>query len=214
MQALQRLLLNPTRSCTGTMSAQRSASSKRRRIGRIGLVALDVGSHVARRQQPHPRRRARSTSAPSGVPEPQASITTKADLAIAETSARTARDSAGERSDDSPMLDQPTAEPQKTFFASLTATVVAFISASFRSVALTPTPHEASWHDARRKQIGRSPSHHSSGPAEENMDAPKHFEVMEGYCCYRLSGHGPLAEAAARSLRPSLFAGNKGCTIY
>jgi hypothetical protein len=30
------------------------------------------------------------------------------------------------------------------------------------------------------------------------MEAPRHFEVMEGYCCYRLSGHGPLAEAAGK----------------
>jgi hypothetical protein len=30
------------------------------------------------------------------------------------------------------------------------------------------------------------------------MEAPEHFEVMEGYCCYRLSGHGPLAEAAGK----------------
>jgi hypothetical protein len=34
--------------------------------------------------------------------------------------------------------------------------------------------------------------------SKENMEAPEHFEVMEGYGCYRLSGHGPLAEAAAK----------------
>ena len=30
------------------------------------------------------------------------------------------------------------------------------------------------------------------------MIAPEHFEVMEGYCCYRLTGQGPLAEAAGK----------------
>ena len=30
------------------------------------------------------------------------------------------------------------------------------------------------------------------------MKAPEHFEVMEGYGCYRLSGQGPLAEAASK----------------
>ena len=30
------------------------------------------------------------------------------------------------------------------------------------------------------------------------MNAPEHFEVMEGYCCYRLSGHGRLVEAASK----------------
>ena len=33
---------------------------------------------------------------------------------------------------------------------------------------------------------------------QEKMTAPEHFEVMEGYCCYRLSGQGPLAEAAGK----------------
>ena len=30
----------------------------------------------------------------------------------------------------------------------------------------------------------------------KSMKAPEHFEVMDGYCCYRLRGHGPLADAA------------------
>ena len=38
------------------------------------------------------------------------------------------------------------------------------------------------------------------------MEAPKHFEVMEGYCCYRLSGHGPLAEAAGKVIGAITFA--------
>jgi hypothetical protein len=37
------------------------------------------------------------------------------------------------------------------------------------------------------------------------MEAPEHFEVMEGYGCYRLSGHGPLAEAAARVIEVITF---------
>ena len=37
------------------------------------------------------------------------------------------------------------------------------------------------------------------------MDAPKHFEVMDGYCCYRLSGHGPLAEAASKVIEAITF---------
>jgi hypothetical protein len=42
--------------------------------------------------------------------------------------------------------------------------------------------------------------------AEETMEAPGHFEVMEGYCCYRLSGHGPLAEAAGKVIEAITFA--------
>ena len=30
------------------------------------------------------------------------------------------------------------------------------------------------------------------------MKVPEHFQVMEGYCCYRLAGRGPLAEAASK----------------
>ena len=42
------------------------------------------------------------------------------------------------------------------------------------------------------------------------MEAPKHFEVMEGYCCYRLSGHGPLAEAAGKVIEAITFAREQG----
>jgi hypothetical protein len=42
--------------------------------------------------------------------------------------------------------------------------------------------------------------------AEDNMEAPKHFEVMEGYSRYRLSGHGPLAEAAGKVIEAITFA--------
>jgi hypothetical protein len=37
------------------------------------------------------------------------------------------------------------------------------------------------------------------------MKAPEHFEVMEGYCCYRLSGHGSLAEAASKVIEVITF---------
>src|SRR4030095_9673576 len=37
------------------------------------------------------------------------------------------------------------------------------------------------------------------------MKAPNGFEVMEGYCCYRLSGHGPLAEAAGKVIEAITF---------
>jgi hypothetical protein len=37
------------------------------------------------------------------------------------------------------------------------------------------------------------------------MEAPEHFEVMEGYCCYRLSGHGPLAQAAGKVIEVITF---------
>ncbi|OAI56787.1 hypothetical protein AYO49_03600 [Verrucomicrobiaceae bacterium SCGC AG-212-N21] len=42
------------------------------------------------------------------------------------------------------------------------------------------------------------------------MKAPEHFEVKEGYCCYRLSGHGPLAEAASKVIEAIIFAREQG----
>ena len=42
------------------------------------------------------------------------------------------------------------------------------------------------------------------------MKAPEHFEVMEGYCCYRLSGHGPLAEAAKLVMEAISFCREQG----
>jgi hypothetical protein len=42
------------------------------------------------------------------------------------------------------------------------------------------------------------------------MKAPEHFEVMEGYCCYRLSGHGPLAEAAGKVIEAITFSREQG----
>ena len=37
------------------------------------------------------------------------------------------------------------------------------------------------------------------------MKAPEHFEVMDGYCCYRLQGHGPLEEAAGKVIEVITF---------
>ena len=42
------------------------------------------------------------------------------------------------------------------------------------------------------------------------MKAPEHFEVMEGYCCYRLSGHGRLAEAATKVIEVITFTREQG----
>jgi len=42
------------------------------------------------------------------------------------------------------------------------------------------------------------------------MKAPDHFEVMEGYCCYRLSGHGPLAEAAGKVIEAIIYCREQG----
>ena len=42
------------------------------------------------------------------------------------------------------------------------------------------------------------------------MKAPEHFEVLEGYCCYRLSGHGRLAEAASKVIEVIAFSREQG----
>ena len=42
------------------------------------------------------------------------------------------------------------------------------------------------------------------------MKAPEHFEVMEGYCCYRLTGRGPLAEAANKVIEVITFSREQG----
>jgi len=38
------------------------------------------------------------------------------------------------------------------------------------------------------------------------MKAPEHFEVTDGFSCYRLSGHGPLAEAAGKVIEAITYA--------
>jgi hypothetical protein len=48
------------------------------------------------------------------------------------------------------------------------------------------------------------------GIRTEKMKSPKHFEVMEGYCCYRLSGHGRLAEAASKVIEVITFSREQG----
>jgi len=42
------------------------------------------------------------------------------------------------------------------------------------------------------------------------MEAPKDFEVIEGYCCFRLSGDGPLAEAAGKVIEAITFCREQG----
>jgi hypothetical protein len=42
------------------------------------------------------------------------------------------------------------------------------------------------------------------------MKAPEHFEVMPDYCCYRLSGHGSLAEAAGKVIEIISYAREQG----
>jgi hypothetical protein len=51
----------------------------------------------------------------------------------------------------------------------------------------------------------RSDERRWAAAAQENMKAPEHFEVMEGYCCYRLSGQGSLAEAASKVIEAITF---------
>jgi hypothetical protein len=42
------------------------------------------------------------------------------------------------------------------------------------------------------------------------MKAPEHFEVMDGYCCYRPSGHGHFAEAASKIIEVITFSRDQG----
>jgi hypothetical protein len=42
------------------------------------------------------------------------------------------------------------------------------------------------------------------------MNVPEHFEVMEGYCCYRMSGHGRLAVAAGKVIEVLTYAREQG----
>ena len=44
----------------------------------------------------------------------------------------------------------------------------------------------------------------------ENIKAPEHFETMESYSCYRLSGHGPLEEAASKVIEAITFSRAQG----
>jgi hypothetical protein len=42
------------------------------------------------------------------------------------------------------------------------------------------------------------------------MKAPERFEVLEGYSCYRLAGHGRLEEAARKVIEVIFFAREQG----
>lgn len=42
------------------------------------------------------------------------------------------------------------------------------------------------------------------------MKTPERFEVMDDYACFRLSGHGPLADAATKVIEVINFAKNHG----
>lgn len=42
------------------------------------------------------------------------------------------------------------------------------------------------------------------------MKAPEHFEVMPGYCCCRLSGHGSLEDVASRVIETLSFSREQG----
>ena len=44
----------------------------------------------------------------------------------------------------------------------------------------------------------------------ENMTAPEHFETTEAYSCYRLSGDGPLEEAAHKVIEAIAFSREQG----
>jgi hypothetical protein len=42
------------------------------------------------------------------------------------------------------------------------------------------------------------------------MKVPEHFEVMPDYCCFRLSGHGPLEQAATKVIEVITYAREQG----
>jgi hypothetical protein len=44
----------------------------------------------------------------------------------------------------------------------------------------------------------------------ENVKAPEHFETLEAYSCYRLSGDGPLDEAASKVIEAITFSREQG----
>jgi hypothetical protein len=48
------------------------------------------------------------------------------------------------------------------------------------------------------------------GPKDHNMNTPEHFEIMDAYARYRLSGHGSLAEAAGKVIEAITFAREQG----
>jgi hypothetical protein len=42
------------------------------------------------------------------------------------------------------------------------------------------------------------------------MKAPEHFEIVESHCCYRLTGHGTLLEAADKVIEAITFSREQG----
>jgi hypothetical protein len=42
------------------------------------------------------------------------------------------------------------------------------------------------------------------------VEAPEHFEVMDGYCSFRLLGHGPLIVAASKVIEVITYARENG----
>jgi hypothetical protein len=88
---------------------------------------------------------------PQWCAEPQASITTRLTARLANQRSNRPR----ERWWRSITRQCASATASsRTFFAKSTVTVVAFISDSLRLVALTPTPHEASWRDDAENELG------------------------------------------------------------
>ena len=49
-----------------------------------------------------------------------------------------------------------------------------------------------------------------SGGRKGLMKTPDHFEIMKDYSCYRLSGNGPLLEAAGKVIEAIIFAREQG----
>ena len=46
--------------------------------------------------------------------------------------------------------------------------------------------------------------------AQETMKAPEHFEAVESHCCFRLTGHGTLLDAAAKVIESITFSREQG----
>lgn len=49
-----------------------------------------------------------------------------------------------------------------------------------------------------------------SETAKETKKAPEFFDVVDSHCCYRLTGHGPLIEAAGKIVEAITFSRKQG----
>jgi len=147
MQGLQRLLLHAFDAHRDHFGAARRFD-QRRGIGCIGLVALDVGAHVLSRQQLDRDTHGRKPAAP--VVRAAARLHHhQADRAVGKPALELA---AGEPCtlDDAPLrighgqleyaLGKVNTHDRKSSSS-------IHLGLPFGDVALTPTPHEASWHD-------------------------------------------------------------------